>query len=242
MSDLSSKKTTKRQFLKILGVSSASLLSSGALADELLAKARDGLPAFGAKIPVAVTMKPNALQLGRCGRFSSIITFPKGYRASHIDISTVKCEGAHALDSIFHANGRTIIILFDSISLRSDLPCGYSTPFSVTGNLSNGSPFEGSGEVAVIGADQNVIYHTSTRRRRSCRACKGHAVNRIYSSRQAADEDRAHLACNCGIVEERINWQDYVKAFWPDSLGGTIVYDRRWDWPLASPAGLDLEY
>ena len=88
MSDLSRKKTTKREFLKILGLSSASLIASRSLADELLSEAR------GNVIPVVVTIKPNAFRVGRSDRFSSIIVFPEGYEASHVDVLSVRCEGA----------------------------------------------------------------------------------------------------------------------------------------------------
>lgn len=234
MSVLSRKKTTKREFLKILGLSSASLIASGSLADELLAEAR------GDTIPVAVVMKPNAFRSGRSARFSSIIVFPEGYKATHVDVPSVRCEGARALDSICDPDGKSIVILYDSDHLRDDLPCGFSVSFTVTGQLLDGTRFEGSDKVAVIGKDQSVIYHTSTRKRRSCGACKSHAFNRIYSSRPAADGDRAHPGCNCRIVEEKVSWQDYVRAFWPGSRGGAAVYDRRWGWPPPSPAGLDL--
>ena len=78
MSNLTGKKTTKREFLKILGLSSASLLASGALADELLAEAQGTSAVARARIPVVVTAKPNAFQLGHGGWFSTIIVFPKG--------------------------------------------------------------------------------------------------------------------------------------------------------------------
>jgi hypothetical protein len=232
MFDLGLKNITKREFLRIFGLSSASLFASGSLADELLAEVR------GAGTPVVVMIRPNAFRLGRSSPFSSIVVFPEGYEAAHVDVSSVRCEGACALDSIWGPDGRIIGILHDSGHLRDDLPCGFSVPFTVTGQLLDGSVFEGSDTVAVIDPDQSIIYHTSTRKRRSCGACKGHALNRIYSSRQAAEGDRAHPGCNCRIVEERINWRDYVRAFWPGSQGGEAVYDRRWGWPPSSPAEL----
>jgi len=228
------KKTTKREFLKLLGISSASLLASGSLADKLLADVHGGT------IPAIVTIKPNAFRSGRSDLFSSILVFPEGYEAADVDTSSVRCEGARALESICGPDGRGIVILYNSGHLRDDLSCGFSVPFTVTGQLLDGTRFEGSDKVAFIGPDQSVIYHTSTRKRRSCGACKGHALNRIYSSRQAADGDRAHTGCDCRIVEERIGWQDYVKAFWPSSQGGATVYDRRWGWPPPSPAELSL--
>jgi len=36
--------------------------------------------------------------------------------------------------------------------------------------------------VMIISANQPTVYHTSSRKHKSCNACKGHAVNRIYSS------------------------------------------------------------
>lgn len=236
MSGLDRKKITKREFLKIVGLSGASLFTLGSLADELLAQAQS------AKIPVAVMIKPNAFQPGYGGLFSAAMVFPGGYKAADVDVSSVRCEGACALDSIFYSDGRTIAFLFDSNSLRADLPCGFSVPFTVNGKLYDGTIFEGSHTVAIIKADQATIYHTSSRKRRSCNACKNHAVNRMYYSKQAADNDRAHPGCNCRIVEERTSWQNYVNAFWPDRQGGEAVYDRRWGWPPPLPEGLSLEY
>ena len=235
MSNLSKQKTTKREFLKILGLSSTSLLSFGALADELLAEIQM------ATIPVVSIIRPNAFQSGRGGWFSIMIVLPSSYKAGDVDVSTVRCEGARVLDSIFYPDGRTIIFLCDSNHLRRDLSCGFSVPLTVTGQLSCGSGFEGSDAVAIVDSEQSIIYHTSTRKRKSCRACKSHALNRIYSSEQAADSDRAHLGCNCRIVEEKIGWQNYLKAFWPTNHVGQTVYDRRWGWPPPLPTGLSLE-
>jgi hypothetical protein len=242
VSDLISKKITKRKFLEILGLSSASLLTSGALADELLAEMQDKNHAFRDNIPVVVTAKPNAFQLGRSGRFSNIIVFPKGYKADNVDVSSIMCEGAYAVNKALRLDDRTIVIPYEIDSLRNDLLCGFGVQFNVTGKLSSGIIFEGSGKFTVIARDQTNIYHTSTRRRKSCNACKNHAMNRIYSSRQAADLDRAHSGCSCRIVEENIGWQNYVKAFWRHGSGDGIVYNRRWCWPPPLPEGLDLEY
>ena len=97
----------------------------------------------------------------------------------------------------------------------------------------------GEGRGSEIGSDtpahtrkhQYVVYHTSTRKRKTCNACKQHALNKIFSSREAADASKAHPGCNCRIVEEKINWRNYVVAFRPNSKGGTKVYDKRWGWP-----------
>jgi hypothetical protein len=50
-----------------------------------------------------------------------------------------------------------------------------------------------------------VVFRLSTHRRRTCKACKGHAANRFYRTRKAADKDRAHAGCNCAIVKQEID-------------------------------------
>jgi hypothetical protein len=93
----------------------------------------------------------------------------------------------------------------------------------------------GSDAVTHSRKKQYVVYHTSTRKKRACHACKNHALNKIFSSREAAEKFRAHTGCNCSIVEEKINRRNYVVAFWPNSKGGTKAYDKRWGWPPPLP-------
>ena len=236
MRDLNRRKITRLEFLRIFGLSSASLYTSGALADQLLAEV------LGDMIPVVVMIKPNAFRYGRNDEFSSIVVFPEGYEVTEVDVSSVGCEGAHALDSTLCPDSRTIVFLYNSGHLKTDLTHDLLVPFTVTGRLNDGSTFKGSDTVMIIGANQPIVYHTSSRKHKSCNACKGHAVNRIYSSMQKADNDRPHPGCNCRIVVEQIGWQDYVKAFWPGSQGGEFVYDRRWGWPPPSPKELSLEH
>ena len=50
-----------------------------------------------------------------------------------------------------------------------------------------------------------VVFRLSTHRRRNCKACKGHAANRFYRTRRAANKDRAHVGCNCAIVKQVID-------------------------------------
>ena len=56
-----------------------------------------------------------------------------------------------------------------------------------------------SDTVAHIREKQYVVYHTSTRKKKACNACKQHALNKIFSSRKAAEKSRAHTGCNCSI-------------------------------------------
>jgi len=93
-----------------------------------------------------------------------------------------------------------------------------------------------SDTVAQTEKKQYVVYHTSTRKKKACSACKKHALNKIFSSREAAEKSRAHPGCNCKIVEEKINRRNYVEAFGLSSKGGVKVYDKRWGWPPPLPA------
>jgi len=235
---LSQKKITRLEFLKIFGVSSASLLAPGALLSGLSARAQGSHSVKEAIIPVTIMIKPDVIKLGSGDNFSSIVVFPESYKIADVKVSSVRCEGAPAVDNILRPNLRSIVFLYNSGDLRDDLPSGYSVEFTVSGQLNDGTPFEGSDTVAVLCASQGVIYHTSTRKRKSCNACKSHAVNKIFSSRESADILRAHRGCNCGIVKEEINWQYYIGAFGKTIKGGTTVYDKRWGWPPQLPVGV----
>ena len=101
--------------------------------------------------------------------------------------------------------------------------------------------FPGFDTVSILDSGRCYVYHISSRKRRACNACKSHAANRIYPSRDLADLNRPHSGCNCRIVKEEIGWQNYAKAFWHSSRGGSVVYDRRWGWPPPFPPGLNLE-
>ncbi|MBC8231473.1 hypothetical protein H8E77_18135 [bacterium] len=245
---LSQKKITRLEFLKVFGVSSASLLVPGLLLSEFSARAQSSHSVKEAIIPVTIMIKPDVIKLGSGDNFGSTVVFPESYNVADVNVSSVKCEGAPAVGSTLYPSDRSIVFLYNSGDLRDDLPGGYSVEFTVSGQLNDGTPFEGSNTVAVTGAFKGVIYHTSTRKRKSCNACKSHAVNKIFAKRESADILRAHRGCNCGIVKEEINWQYYIGAFKRGSAtalstgktikGGTTVYDKRWGWPPQLPVGV----
>ena len=236
---LSQKKITRLEFLKFIGASSASLLAPGLLLGGLSARAQSSYPVKKAIIPVKVMIKPDVIKLGSGDNFGSIVVFPENHNIADVNVSSVRCEGAPAVDNILRPNLKSIIFLYNSGDLRDDLPGGYSVEFTINGQLNDGTPFEGSDTVTVTGALKGVIYHTSTRKRKSCNACKSHAVNKIFVSREAADILRAHRGCNCGIAKEEINWQYYIGAFGQNGKGGTTVYDKRWGWPPRLPVGVN---
>jgi len=226
----------RRDFLKLLSLSSASILTPGFLTNNFLIEISDDV------IPVEIMIGPNVFRHGRNDEFSSTIVFPEGYNVTEVDISSVECEGAYVQDSILFPDERTIVFLFNSGHLKIDLIHTLSASFTITGYLHNGFEFKGSDAVMIIGEDQPIVYHISSRKHKSCHACKCHALNRIYSSMQEVDNDRPHPGCNCRIVMEHIGWQDYAKAFWHKSRGGIFVYDKRWDWSPPTPEGLNLKY
>jgi hypothetical protein len=228
---LSPKKITRLEFLRIFGVSSLSLLVPGLLQSGLLSRTQSSYSVKESIIPVSTLIKPDVIKLGSGDNFGSIIVFPKSYNLADVNVSSIRCEGAPAVDKILLANDRSIICLYNSSDLRDHLPGGYSVEFTINGRLNDGTQFEGSDTVTVIGSSQGVIYHTSTRKRKSCNACKSHAVNKIFVSREMANISRAHHGCNCGIVKEQINWQYYIGAFGQTSKDGTAIYDKRWGWP-----------
>jgi len=236
---LSQNKITRLEFLKVFGVSSASLLAPGLLLSGLSsARAQSSYSQKEAIIPVTIMIKPDVIKLGSGDNFGSIVVFPENYNIADVNVFSVRCEGAPAVDKIIRPNLRSIVFLYKSSDLRDDLPGGYSVEFTVSGKFFDGVLFEGSDTVSVTGASRGVIYHTSTRKRKSCNACRSHAVNKIFSSREAADINRAHRGCNCGIVKEEIGWQYYIGALGQTSKGGTTVYDKRWGWPPPLPVGV----
>lgn len=74
------------------------------------------------------------------------------------------------------------------------------------------------------GSRTRVAWRLSTRGMVVCNACKGHAANRFYASRDAADGDRAHTGCNCRIVPHSLH-----RGTWSCMFARGDVYDRRWD-------------
>jgi hypothetical protein len=48
--------------------------------------------------------------------------------------------------------------------------------------------------------DPSCSHEDRARHRCSCNACKAHARNRIFPTKKAADGNRAHVGCNCGVV------------------------------------------
>jgi len=98
-------------------------------------------------IEASINIDPDTLNLASKGVFTAFIQLPEGYDVVVIDISTVKCEGASAVRGI--VDGDTFIAKFNREDLR-DLPIGDEVEMTVTGKLSDGTPFEGRDTIRVI--------------------------------------------------------------------------------------------
>ena len=101
-------------------------------------------------IPAAVLIKPETLNLNASGVFTAVITLPEGYDVANFNVSTVECEGGYALSAtISAADSGTLVVKFDKEDLRDDLPAG-DVEMTVSGELTDGTRFEGSDTVRVI--------------------------------------------------------------------------------------------
>ena len=99
-----------------------------------------------------VTIKPETLNLNSKGVFTAFVTLPADSDVADINVNTVVCEGAPAQSGmVAAANNGTLIVKFDREDLRADLPTGDNVTMTVTGALTDGTPFKGSDTVEVIG-------------------------------------------------------------------------------------------
>jgi hypothetical protein len=104
----------------------------------------------GSEIPAGVRIEPKILNLNASGVFTAFITLPEDYDVVDIVVSMVECEGAPALSgTISVADSRTLVVKFDRTNLVG-VPADDAVPLTVTGELTDGTRFEGSNTVKVI--------------------------------------------------------------------------------------------
>jgi len=105
----------------------------------------------GSEIPAGVRIAPEILNLNASGVFTAFITLPEGYDVADIVVNSIECEGAPALSGTVSASDNgTLIVKFDREDLRDDLPTGDGVEMTVTGELTDGTKFDGSDTVNVI--------------------------------------------------------------------------------------------
>lgn len=62
-----------------------------------------------------------------------------------------------------------------------------------------------------------------------CRACLSHAEHKRFATREAAEANRAHAGCDCGLLMTAVSEEDYLRMF-----GGSAgapdreIFDLRW--------------
>jgi hypothetical protein len=61
-----------------------------------------------------------------------------------------------------------------------------------------------------------------------CQACRKHALNRVFATKEAAAKGRAHEGCNCKVVRGSLSAADYAAIFGSADAPTSTVYDRRW--------------
>ena len=108
----------------------------------------NGVPLPPEEIEATVTIKPESLNLTSRGVFTAFITLPEGYDVSDINVGTLVCEGAPVVRG--KVAGGKLIAKFDRQDLGDDVLIGEAVLFTVTGELTDGTPFEGSDTIRVM--------------------------------------------------------------------------------------------
>lgn len=66
-----------------------------------------------------------------------------------------------------------------------------------------------------------TVYRLQSRKIRSCNACQKHHRYKVFLDQTAADQNRAHLGCKCGIVTQQVA-VSYFDEIQPFELNGVI--------------------
>ena len=111
--------------------------------------ARNAFLVVESPVPANVTIEPETLNLNSNGNFTAFITLPECYDVADINVSTVECEGAPAIDGEIIQGGDTLMVKFDREDLVGVEP-GEEVEMTVTGKLFDGTAFEGSDTIRVI--------------------------------------------------------------------------------------------
>jgi hypothetical protein len=72
-----------------------------------------------------------------------------------------------------------------------------------------------------------LVYRFTTRRHRTCRACKRHHRFMLFRTHALADAHRAHPGCNCPIVRHNMPVRQYRRLFGKRGAAPTGVVDLR---------------
>ena len=109
-----------------------------------------GGPGVSAMIPASIRIEPETLNLASKGVFTAFIQLIEDYNVSDINVSTVECEGAPAVRGmVSEEDNSTYIAKFNRQDLVN-VTIGDAVVLTVTGNLYDGTPFEGNDTIRVI--------------------------------------------------------------------------------------------
>jgi hypothetical protein len=61
----------------------------------------------------------------------------------------------------------------------------------------------------------------------ACGACQKHAANKLFASQEAADSGRAHVHCNCSVVEDTLPPDRWRALFGDPARPDVLHVDRR---------------
>jgi len=101
-------------------------------------------------IEATVRIEPETLNLNSEGVFTAFVMLPEGYDVKDIDVSTVLCEGATAVRGVVsEIDTGKFIAKFDRQNLV-DVVADDEVMLTVTGQLNDGTRFEGSDAIRVI--------------------------------------------------------------------------------------------
>ena len=97
-----------------------------------------------------VTFDKKRLDLNSSGILKAYITLPEDYDVADIDVATVECEGAHVFGDSSVIPGKQALEVKFKIPDLVGVPTGDAVLLTVTGELYDGTPFEGSNTLEVV--------------------------------------------------------------------------------------------
>lgn len=103
---------------------------------------------IGPGIEPTIRIEPETLNLNSKGEFTAFIKLPDGFELDNLDISTIVCEGAHAIAGNVADNNHLLVKFY-----RQDLvgvEPGDEVTFTVEGYFYDGTPFVGWDIIRVI--------------------------------------------------------------------------------------------
>ena len=109
-----------------------------------------GGPGVSAMIAASIIIEPETLNLASQGVFTAFIQLIEDYNVTYINVSTVECEGAPAVRGMVSEEDNTTYIAKFNRQELVNVTTGDAVELTVTGNLYDGTPFEGNDTIRVI--------------------------------------------------------------------------------------------